>query len=90
MTKLIACYVALAAIIGIVAGEMLLRLYFPEPLPAINDCCEEWAPCPGRPIETVAGRSYQWYCGSSRAKYAEVPDAGSAIDRAVELDAGAE
>lgn len=90
MTKLIVCYIILAAIIGIVAGEMLLRLYFPEPLPAINDCCEQWEPCPGRPAEVIAGKSYRWYCGPSGLKFSEVPDAGTTTGRAVELDAGAE
>jgi hypothetical protein len=80
-------YLLFAALIGVAAGEAFLRAYFPEPV-AVDGCCEGWEPCPGRLPEMVAGRQYQWYCGPSRLKFAEVPNAGTATGRTMELDAG--
>ncbi len=60
--------VLVAVVTGLVGGELLLNVVFPE-LPVVaSDCCAGWKPCPGRKPEKFHGRKAVWWCGSAAAR----------------------
>lgn len=65
----------IAALCGIIVGDLLLDVMFPLPAAAVESCCDGWKPCPGRKPVRVNGHTYTWYCGPD----APVPVGGRAV-----------
>lgn len=60
--------VIIAALVGVIGGELLLDVVFPMPAAATEGFDRDtWKPCAGRKPVRSNGHKYVWYCGPKEA-----------------------